>query len=70
MLEIYAAWAEGAVESDVAAIEQAMGLAPQWSHSGGLLGSIRRLFTRSNPLDIKVKKRSFSIWHQKRGQCS
>ena len=74
MLEIYAAWAEGVVESDVAAIEQAMGLAPRRDNSGGLLGSIRRLFTRSSPLDIKVRKRRFSIWHwighQKRGLCS
>jgi integrase len=73
MLEIYAAWAEGAVESDVAAIAQAMGLAPH-RNSVGLLGSLRRLFTRSSLLDIQVKKPGFSIWHwichQKRGLCS
>jgi hypothetical protein len=74
MLEVYAAWAEGAVESDVAAIEQAMGLAPQQGNSGGLLGSIRRHFMRSSTLCIQVKKPSFSIWHwiwhQKWGSCS
>jgi hypothetical protein len=74
MLEIYAAWAEGAVESDVAAIERAMGPARPRSNSGGLLGSIRQLFTRSSPHDIKLKKRAFSIWHwighQKRSLCS
>jgi len=74
MLEIYAAWAEGAVESDVAAIEQGMGLAPRRGNSSSLLDSIRRLFTRSSPLDIKVKKGGFSIWHwiwhQKRAPCS
>jgi integrase len=74
MLEIYAAWAEGAVESDVALIEQAMGRMPKRQRPGGLLGGIRRLFTRSAASDIRVRTPRASVWHwichQKRGRCS
>ncbi len=74
MLEIYAAWADGAVESDVTAIEQAIGRMPEPPRPGGLFGGIRRLFTRSTLSDIRVDERRFSIWHwichQKRGLCS
>jgi integrase len=72
MLEIYAAWAEGAVQSDVPAIELTMGLT-QEERSPGLLSGIRRLFTRVTPVDIRVRERRFSIWHwichQKQGRC-
>jgi hypothetical protein len=70
MLEIYAAWAEGAVESDIAAIKRAMGFRDARSTafetivhppSRQATGS-----TSSRPL--------FSIWHwiwhQKRGACT
>lgn len=71
MLGVYAGWAKGAVRSDVAVIERAMGERP---HSGGVLSRIRRLFTRSAPTDIRVKEPRCSIWHwichQKRGLCS
>ena len=47
---------------------------PEPQRSGGLIGGIRRLFTRSRPVDVRVKKPTFSIWHwiwhQKKGACA
>jgi hypothetical protein len=63
MLEIYAAWAEGAVESDVAVIEQAMGLRPEAKRPAGLLSNIKQRLARWCLLDIPWPKPSFSIWH-------
>ena len=57
MLEIYAAWAEGAVESDVAVIEQAFGQDSRSKPATGILSSVRRLFTRRTPIDITIKKK-------------
>jgi hypothetical protein len=71
MLAVYARWTEGAVQSDVDVIERAIG---RTSQSGGLLSSIRRLYTRATRADIRVRKPRFSVWHwichQKRGLCS
>ncbi len=75
MLEVYAAWAEGAVESDVAAIRRAMEL-PVGDVQGPRRGLFRRLARRWLPegtLERSASK-SFSvwhwIWHQERGACT
>jgi hypothetical protein len=75
MLEVYAAWAEGAVESDVAAIRRAMGLpiAGPLNHPPGLLRRLtQRLFPETQP--ARPASSTFSvwqwIWHQERGACT
>ena len=54
MLEVYAAWADGAVESDVERIKRAMGLPPTRGRSIGRFLNLKRLFTRPAPLDIRI----------------
>jgi len=75
MLEVYAAWAEGAVESDVAAIRKAMGLTGTGllNHLPGLLRRLaQRLFPVAQP--ERLASSTFSvwhwIWHQERGACT
>jgi integrase len=73
MLEIYAAWAEGAVESDIEAIKRAMGICgttmpPSTAAETNALATAR-------PAASSTPSRSlFSIWHwiwhQKRGACT
>jgi len=74
MLEVYAAWAEDAVESDVAAIERAMGRQKQPPRTSSPMRFLKRLFARSNALEMPPLKPTFSIWHwiwhQERGACS
>jgi integrase len=75
MLEVYAAWAEGAVESDVAAIRRAMGLpiTGPLNHPPGLLRRLaQRLFPEAQP--ARPASSTFSVWHwiwrQERGACT
>lgn len=74
MLEIYAAWAEGAVESDVDAIRRAMGFGVETTPAStrGIAGPLPR-FTRSQ-VRSSIAQPLFSIWHwiwhQKRGACT
>lgn len=75
MLEVYAAWADGAVESDLAAIRSSMGLPvgepkvvlPRW-----LRWLARRLSTET--LEVRPVAPNSSvwhwIWHQERGACT
>ena len=75
MLEVYAAWAEGAVESDVAAIRRAMDL-PVDDVQSPRRGLFRQLVRRWLPEATLERSRmkSFSvwhwIWHQERGACT
>ena len=75
MLEVYAAWAEGAVESDVEAMRRAMEL-PVGDVQGPRRGLFRRLVRRWLP-EVKLEpsaSKSFRvwhwIWHQERGACT
>lgn len=75
MLEVYAAWAEGAVESDVAAIRRAMGLpiTGPLNRLPGLLSRLaKQLFPEARP--ERPANSTFSvwhwIWHQEREACT
>ena len=75
MLEVYAAWADGAVESDVQVIRRSMELPDNSSTSAwrGLLGGLaQRLF--GNAAEGRHAGPRFSIWHwiwhQERGACT
>jgi integrase len=76
MLEVYAAWADGAVESDLTAIRRSMDLpmiseAP--SDPPGLLRRLaRRLFRKTHALRLAGPRFSVWhwIWHQERGACT
>lgn len=75
MLEVYAAWADGAVESDVAAIRSSIGLSGS-SQPRRLQGWFRRLLQRWRPSGRSETPQpaAFSvwhwIWHQERGACT
>ena len=75
MLEVYAAWADGAVESDVQVIRRSMGLPANSSTRAwwGLLGGLaQRLF--GHAAEGRHAAPRFSIWHwiwhQERGACT
>lgn len=74
MLEIYAAWAEGAVESDIDAIRRAMGfgIATIPASARDLAGALPRI--REPSVRSVLARPLFSIWHwiwhQKRGACT
>jgi len=74
MLEIYAAWAEGAVESDVDSMRRAMGfdVATVPASARGLASSHPRI--REESVRGVIARPLFSIWHwiwhQKRGACT
>lgn len=74
MLEIYAAWAEGAVESDVDSIRRAMefDVASVPASARGLASSLPRI--REDSVRGAITRPLFSIWHwiwhQKRGACT
>ncbi|HKT73224.1 MAG TPA: DUF3596 domain-containing protein [Steroidobacteraceae bacterium] len=74
MLEIYASWAEGALESDVSKMEQAMGLVQPMQRPPGLLSRIARWLTRTTEVASRRPTPAVSIWHwiwhPKRGLCS
>jgi len=75
MLEVYAAWADGAVESDLVAIRRSMGFRDDGvaSDQPGLLRRLAAWFIRDAP-PASTAGSSFSvwhwIWHQERGACT
>lgn len=75
MLEVYAAWADGAVESDVTAIRRSMGLSRN-SEPSLRQGRFRQLVRRwlPRPWTDGPTPAAFSvwhsIWHQERGACT
>ncbi len=75
MLEVYAAWADGAVESDVAAIRRSMRISGITEPSRRT-GWFRRLLQRWLPSGRgeMPQPAAFSIWHwiwhQERGACT
>ncbi len=74
MLEIYAAWAEGAVESDIEAIQRAMGFRGAMMPLSTVSQSHAHPLARHGTSISKPSKPPFSIWHwiwhQKRGACT
>ncbi len=75
MLEVYAAWADGAVESDVEVIRRAMGInaeGPSTQRPPLLRRLARWLFlgSRTEPTSGNGFSVWHWIWHQERGACT
>jgi integrase len=75
MLEVYAAWADGAVESDLAALRRSMGINGDGATRGrpGLLQRLARWLIRDTGPGSEAGS-GFSvwhwIWHPERGACT
>jgi len=75
MLEVYAAWADGAVESDLAALSRSMGINGDGAtrDRAGLLRRLARWLIRDTGPGSEAGS-GFSvwhwIWHQERGACT
>jgi integrase len=74
MLEIYAAWAEGAVESDIETIRRSMGFAnatmPVSTPTGAVVHPDTRTALSHNPQSRAPFSIWHWIWHQKRSACA
>lgn len=75
ILEVYAAWADGAVESDITGIRHSMGMPGNTEHSRRP-GWFRRLAQRWHPRKWGERPTTPGlsvwhwIWHQERGACT
>jgi hypothetical protein len=74
MLEVYAAWADGAVESDIEAIKRSMGFSSATMPVSTATGAVAQP-DPGTAIDHRRRSRPlFSIWHwiwrQKRGACA
>jgi integrase len=74
MLEVYAAWADGAVESDIEAIKRSMGFSSATMPVSTATGAVAQPDPRTAIGHRRRSRPLFSIWHwiwrQKRGACA